>query len=551
MNRVLERAETALAWIAAGRPVWPMLFIALFAVVMFLPGFFSVPPVDRDETRFAQASRQMAQSGDFIDIRLGEGTRYKKPVGIYWLQAAAAKIAGDARAQEIWVYRTPSLLAAVAACLPTYLIALSLVNAQAAFLAALLMAVCFVLNGEARLAKTDATLLASILAAQLVLARLHMQGGVSRWAPWLFWAALGVSVLIKGPIGPMVVGLTVLALSVMRREVRWLGDLRPGFGLLLFLVIVAPWYIAITLKTGSAFWDEALGRDLLGKIGQGQESHGAPPGAFSAAVWFTFWPASILLPFGLWFAWTARREAAVLFCLAWWIPAWIVFEITATKLIHYVLPTFPAIAILCAAGWLDRLPGRPGRVYTVFLIVFLLLALLLAAVPVGFTLQYNRWPSWPWYAGVAVTVAGIWLTWTRMRAGDRLTPVLGFAALSLGLSLSLFSNLARSGVIWPSVALADMAAGVELCDEPLVLSVGYQEESLMLLSGHPPVFEHDPAQAVERVGTAACAVVYVDAPFRAEFEQGMVGRPYQHLGRFEGFSIGGADEVDITGYLFR
>ena len=84
-----DRIELALAGLAAERPARPMILVALFALVMFLPGFFTVPPIDRDETRFAQASRQMVESGDLIDIRLGEGTRYKKPVGIYWLQSAA------------------------------------------------------------------------------------------------------------------------------------------------------------------------------------------------------------------------------------------------------------------------------------------------------------------------------------------------------------------------------------------------------------------------------------------------------------------------------
>lgn len=73
----------------------------------------------------------------------------------------------------------------------------------------------------------------------------------------------------------------------------------------------------------------------------------------------------------------------------------------------------------------------------------------------------------------------------------------------------------------------------------------------MLLSEHLPVFLHDPVQAIAQVQAADCAVAYVDAPHRPAFEQGMADRAFEPLGRFEGFSIGGADEVDITGYLFR
>ena len=547
-----ERVELALAGLAAG-PSWrPMLFVALFALVMFLPGLFSLPPIDRDETRFAQASRQMVESGDFIDIRLGEGTRYKKPVGIYWLQSAALALAGPDHATDIWVYRLPSLAMAVAACLLTYLIALSLVGAQAALVAAVLMAVCFVLGGEARLAKTDATLLATVLAAQLVLARLHMRGaaGVTGGWPWLFWGAMGASMLIKGPIGPMVVGLTVLALIVLRRGVAWLAPLRWGRGMLLFLAIVLPWYVAITVTTGDAFWAEALGRDLIGKIGEGQESHGAPFGTYAVAVWLTFWPASILLPFGLWFGWRSRRDPAVIFCLAWILPGWLVFEATATKLIHYVLPLYPALAILAAAGWLARPVDRLSLRYRLFLAVALLLALGLAAAPVVFSAQFGVGPGLIWALGLAVTLAGMAWVWISMRGGDRLAPLLGLGALSLGLSISLFGHLARVPAIWPSNAMVALVAQAEdECPAPPVYAVGYQEPSLLLLSERMPLFR-GPAEAVTAAAQAPCAVVLVEARDQAAFDAAL-DRPARTLGAVEGMALGGADRVRVTGYLLR
>src|SRR5215470_2073372 len=88
-------------------------FLVLVAMLLFLPGFFTIPPIDRDEARFAQATKQMVESGDYVDIRFQEDVRYKKPVGIYWLQAAAVHTAtalGLPKAElRIWVYRLPSL----------------------------------------------------------------------------------------------------------------------------------------------------------------------------------------------------------------------------------------------------------------------------------------------------------------------------------------------------------------------------------------------------------------------------------------------------------
>src|SRR3954470_22241670 len=109
-----------LAWTA--RRSFPVL--ALLGLLLWLPGIVSLPALDRDESRFAQSSRQMVQSGDWVDIRLGHVPRYKKPVGIYWLQAAATSIAGVGHDNHIWTYRLPSLAGAIAASWLTVWIAL-------------------------------------------------------------------------------------------------------------------------------------------------------------------------------------------------------------------------------------------------------------------------------------------------------------------------------------------------------------------------------------------------------------------------------------------
>src|SRR5947209_13310957 len=92
-------------------------FLAVCGLLFFLPGFFNIPPIDRDETRFAQATKQMVETGDFVDIRFQDDVRYKKPVGIYWLQSVVVQSAsklGLQRAQiRIWLYRVPSLIGAI------------------------------------------------------------------------------------------------------------------------------------------------------------------------------------------------------------------------------------------------------------------------------------------------------------------------------------------------------------------------------------------------------------------------------------------------------
>ena len=148
----------------------PMACFLLFLVscAMFLPGFASLPPMDRDEPRFAQATKQMLETGDYVVIRFQDEARNKKPVGIYWMQAAVVSAAGHLGMPEartrIWLYRIPSLLGAMATVLLTYWAARGLGSPGMAFLAGLFMASTILLGVEARLAKTDAVVAATVAA---------------------------------------------------------------------------------------------------------------------------------------------------------------------------------------------------------------------------------------------------------------------------------------------------------------------------------------------------------------------------------------------------
>ena len=162
--------------------------LAALCLLLFLPGFFSLPPTDRDEARFAQATRQMLESRDFVDIRFQDEARHKKPVGIYWMQSAAVTLAGGPEQAAIWAYRLPSLIGAVLAVLLTFWIGSSLFGPTAGFLGAVMLAGTVLLGVEARTAKTDAALFATILAAQGVLAGLWLRRDM-RVRPWgLAWS---------------------------------------------------------------------------------------------------------------------------------------------------------------------------------------------------------------------------------------------------------------------------------------------------------------------------------------------------------------------------
>src|SRR5712692_2375291 len=360
--------------LVAASHVRAVAFLTLCGLLLFLPGFFNIPPIDRDEARFAQATKQMVESGDFVDIRFQDDVRYKKPVGVYWLQAAVVETAsalGLPRAQvRVWLYRVPSLIGAIGAVLLTYWTALAFVTRRGAVLAGLILGSSVLLGVEARLAKTDAMLLLTVVAAMGALARVYLswqRGEDPAHPPWtwpaIFWTALAAGILLKGPLILMFVGLTIGTLAILDRSAAWLWRLRPVWGLMWTLVLVLPWFVAIFWRAGDAFFANSIGGDMLSKLAA-QESHGAPPGVYLLLFWVTFWPGAPLAAMATPAVWRARREPGAQFLLAWLVPSWIVFELVLTKLPHYVLPLYPAIAILIA-GAIDArtLSRRPILVW--------------------------------------------------------------------------------------------------------------------------------------------------------------------------------------------
>ncbi len=428
--------------------------LIVFSLIAFIPGFFQIPPVDRDEARFAQATKQMVESGEYVDIRFQDEVRYKKPVGIYWLQAAAVKT-GEALGLRnarttIWLYRLPSLFGAIGGVLLTYWAALAFVPRRTALVAALMMASSILLGVEARLAKTDAMLLLTCVAAMGAMARIYL---TSRRAPetplgWtmpaILWTALAGGVLIKGPLILMFVALTAVTLSIADRSARWMLRMRPFIGFAWMILLVLPWFIAIVAKSGDSFFVQAIGQDMLAKVASGQEAHGAPPGFYLLLFWVTFWPGCVLAGLAAPMVWKARREPGAQFLLAWLIPAWLVFEVVMTKLPHYVLPLYPAIAILIAGilekGGLIRTPwlvrGTAG--WFVFPVA-IAIAIGVAFIVVGRDLGIVAWPF-----TAAAMIFGLFAWWLYEADGAE-------RALLRGMVASVFVAIAVYAVTFPSL----------------------------------------------------------------------------------------------------
>ncbi len=467
------------AALSAWRRASLTLAVALFAV---LPGIAAMPVTDRDEARFAQASKQMMETGDLIDIRFQDQPRWKKPVGIYWLQAASATVLDGGVEAEIWAYRVPSALAVIIAALATGWAARPLIGPRGAVVAGLMLATTVLAVAEANIAKTDATLM---LCSVLALGALGQAiAGPVGWGTWaVFWPSIAVSILIKGPIVPGVVAITLIGFWVLTRTAPPIGRLRPVPGLALTAALVAPWVIAIWVISDGAFFAESVGRDLGAKIASGQEKHWGPPGLYTGIVWGTLWPWAAFLPVALGALWASRRQMWLALIIAWVVPFWILLEAVPTKLPHYVLPLYPALIIALAwwvtkgavptASWLRRasaiIAGIPG----------IGLGLAVIALPVALEGRIV-------WAAVPLAVVGITATVLACRAAlqdQRLAQVGSsiVAALVLYPAVLQFALPSLTSV-FPSPKMAEMIAAQRACASSPAYTIGYREPSLVFLT---------------------------------------------------------------------
>lgn len=488
------------------------LVLVLASLLCCLPGFFTIPPTDRDESRFAQASKQMVETGNFIDIRFQGEARHKKPVGIYWLQAAAVKVSGLGAAAPIWVYRLPSLFAAIAAVLLTYWALLPVIGQRESLIAALLLAGTVMLGFEAKIAKTDAVLLATIVGAMGALLRaVRDPQAARRGAPSLiFWIAIGIGLLIKGPVTAMVAVLSGLAIAARRRSLDFVKALRPWRGITIALLIALPWFIAIAFETGGAFFKESIGHDLLAKIGDSAEQHWGPPGYYLALLWIFAWPAAPFLPLVFGYLWRHRRSDDLFLLLAWLAPTWLVFEIFSTKLPHYVLPTYPALAGLIALGLVrgeEEISTRRRGFWLAGLALFPFL-LSLAAIIALFRGEGMVSQALLAFGGLATLYGAIAVAIGRQNLASAVPAAILTAALSAAAIFHVF--IPAMSQFWLSPRVAVAINEVKTCPGPALASAGYHEPSLVFLT-RTDLLLTDGVGAAAFLAEGGCRLAILDA----------------------------------------
>ncbi|HEV3115118.1 MAG TPA: glycosyltransferase family 39 protein [Candidatus Binataceae bacterium] len=510
--------------------------LILLCAAIFIPGIASLPTTDRDEALFAQTTKQMVESGDFIRPRFEEQDAFTKPIGIYWAQAAAVLLIGPANRTVIWPYRIPSVLAGLIAVLMTWRIGRTLFDDTAAMIAAGILASCTLTVIEAHLGTTDAMLLASTTAAMACLASIYSATIAGRRPARRevagLWTAIGLGILVKGPVLPTVVFLTVGALAiadrrqrvVASRSVAWVGALRPQWGLPIALAIVSPWVIAIALASRglfvSTFWNE-IGPKIWGV----DRHHGGPPGYYVLSSLVTFWPGSLAALIALRLAFRSDKSLGERFCLAWLVPAWIVSELIPTKLPHYVLPMFPALALIVAnaayspeVDWKGLMRSPLGWVSTGLWVIGAIAIAIAMAAPIFLKHRIGVINLVPAVAALAIAVAGIgwarrgritWALWASIAGTLAIYPIV-FKVLLPQLDAVWLGERARDAIV-------RNFGDASTASRPVVV-VGYQEPSIAFLIDRP-VAMLDRNAASDFLGKHRNAIVLADGPGEAAIQR--------------------------------
>lgn len=549
-DAVLTGIERGFDRVASSR-IASLIVLLLVTLACFLPGFAALHPIDRDEARFVQATKQMLETGDFINIRLQDEQRNKKPAGIHWLQAIAAGLSGEGAAAPIWIYRLPSLIGAVIAVFLTWWVALAFGPPRVALLAGLLIAGSTVLGVEARLATTDAVLLACILASVGVLARVWLADGTPTHPALaaLFWAGLALGILVKGPVAPMLLVLLTVLLVVQRGSAAWLLALRPKAGLIGLLVAVLPWFIAITISTKGAFLSGAVGHDLWSKVVSAQERHGAPPGTYLLIFFLTFWPGAAYVSLSMPWVVTNMRRPAVIFAIAWAVPFWLVFELLQTKLPHYVLPAYPALALAAALALDAGAVHARGWIGWLFSLGPLVIPILIAiGVPVSFYVLERHVPVLGTVALVAGAAIGAWGWEVLVRRDKALASLLITLVAAMviyeGVYQLILPNMEKLRI---SGRLAALGQEVADCAEPAFVAAGYGEPSLVFLLGTKTRLT-DGAGAADFLGQDGCQVAIVESREIPQFLERAedLGFNTVQRGQASGFNISNGHRVEFA-----
>ncbi|NCF46062.1 MAG: hypothetical protein GWP24_00635 [Alphaproteobacteria bacterium] len=541
--------------------------LVIFASLLILIGHATINVIDRDEARFAQASKQMVETADIITVKFQDELRAKKPIGIYWLQSASAALFGS---EDISSYRLPSLVGYIVSLVLCYLFVRNLwpdSRHLQQLVSSSLLASCFIILAEAHIAKTDSLLLSLIMTQQFSLwlfyKNRHLDKHLNKHLlnnrsgrVW-FWVSMAFAILVKGPIAPFLALTTLLGLVIIERELRWIRELRFVSGLLIIGIICLPWFLAVSIATDGSFLAQAVTKDLLPKLASGQESHGAPPGTYVLTILLLMFPVSIFL--GSFSRTNAQfwRSDATKFCFVWFVGYWFVIELIPTKLPHYILPILPALIMLIGRAVflpVSLLKWRRITEVIIFVIsalsgVLLLSAGLWGAAKLG---AENGGFAFAFVLFALLLIFGIfafgfkWIRDDSTQIIKRGQVVLVASILGIAFNCVLFSGIIGNLKSIHIASLIEQELEALAIDATIIALAGYHEPSAVFTLGEE-ILLLSANEAALLLAEAPEATIIVESRHLKQFQTAALKLdiPTHQLSKVDGFNISKGQFVEL------
>jgi 4-amino-4-deoxy-L-arabinose transferase-like glycosyltransferase len=341
---------------------WFKKYYAWLLIVSFLTIYLTPLGTHRlfepDEGRYAEIPREMIESGDFVTPRLNYVTYFEKPVLTYWMSAAAFKTFGEGE----FAARLPSALCALLGIAAVWWLGARVLGRRAGVLSALVLGTSLLYFAIGTTALTDMPVSAFITAA---LAAFYV-GAVSRDRRWylIFYAAMGAGVLTKGLIGVILPAGVIFWFVLFANKWRLVPHVLYAPGILLFLAISIPWFYLVC-KANPDFFRFFFIQEHFLRYATNMHDRYQPFWYFIPLLPAAVMPWTGLLPTLFSKGGVLRSPAspkdvdAVVFFIVWFAVIFIFFSMSGSKLIPYIVPCLPPMALLLAMN-VDRMAGR-GR----------------------------------------------------------------------------------------------------------------------------------------------------------------------------------------------
>lgn len=414
----------------------PYILLALLCAALFAWRLGSTPLIGLDEGLYAECSREMLSSGDYIVPTCNGVLFMDKPPLVYWMQAAGMRAFGVNSLGA----RLPSTLAALLLVGFVVYAGAKLYDRRSGIMAGFILASAILTSALARMAIMD-QLFALAIALSLGSFALAHSGKWGRGGYVLFWAAMGISTLIKGPAGMVIICLVVGAFLLMSRDKHAARRAVPWVGVLVFLAICLPWYILVQMRTHGAFANEFFVHQNLQRAMGEDFCHNQPFYFYLPIFLAGFFPWSVYVPLA-WITRVRRANAdASLFMAVWMVVVIGVFSLSRSKLASYIYPMFPAAAILVGAMWAEVTRSKKlSSIYKYSWVVLGVSVLLAVAFHVGLRFLPDPMPG----LSLALTIMGVAIV-----AGSALSVVM----LAIGKGREAFAALCGGMMVFMAAAV--------------------------------------------------------------------------------------------------